>query len=499
MTVEQLNDQAWALLERGDHAQAASVLQRSLALAPNDPEAHLGLAVIDRHRGALRDGLLHCDAAVRAAPHYAAAWLERAFILSAGGAVADAVGSYRQVLALEPGHVHAHAGIAAILARDGDSQEARMHAGRALSGDPRHLIAATALATMDLEAGEAARALALLAPLVAQGGDDGDRSVALTLLGQIHERLGDHEAAYRAYAEGKRVFGETQAHHFASREPHRDFIARIAARVATLAPFATDRTLSVSGPGRHAFVLGYPRSGNTLLENILASLPGVEALEERPTLREADRAFLVEDDGLTRLAGLTVEGLDPFRRDYWRRVHDAGISPRVACFVDMDPLKSLRLPLIARLFPEARVLLTRRDPRDVVWSCFKTNFALTNAALDFTTLEGAARHYDATMTLIEQAIERLPLNLMVVDYRQLVTRFDETTREICAFTGLEWSEDLRRFDKTAQRRGVSTASAGQVRRGLYDGGGQWRPYARWLEPVMPLLQPWVEKFGYAQS
>jgi hypothetical protein len=63
---------------------------------------------------------------------------------------------------------------------------------------------------------------------------------------------------------------------------------------------------------------------------------------------------------------------------------------------------------------------------------------------------------------------------------------------LCDFLGLEWTDDLRRFDRTARRRGVSTASVTQVRRGLYDGSGQWRPYERYLEPVLPILKPWIE-------
>ena len=166
-------------------------------------------------------------------------------------------------------------------------------------------------------------------------------------------------------------------------------------------------------------------------------------------------------------------------------------------FVDMDPLKATRLPLIARLFPEARILIMRRDPRDVVLSCFRNSFALTSAALEFTSLERTARHYDAMMRLIEAARERLPLAFHEVDYHAMVRDFDGTTRALCAFLDLPWNESLRRFDRTARERGVATASASQVRRGLYDGRGQWEPFARYIEPVLPILQPWIDKFGYA--
>jgi hypothetical protein len=117
--------------------------------------------------------------------------------------------------------------------------------------------------------------------------------------------------------------------------------------------------------------------------------------------------------------------------------------------------------------------------------------------MEYTTLERAARHYDALMRLTELARERLPLTLHELRYEALVSDFDSTTRALCAFTGIAWRPEIRRFDRTAKARGVSTASAGQVRKGLYVGRRQWEPFARWLEPVMPILAPWIERFGYA--
>ena len=163
----------------------------------------------------------------------------------------------------------------------------------------------------------------------------------------------------------------------------------------------------------------------------------------------------------------------------------------------MDPLKATRLPIIARLFPDARILIMRRDPRDVVWSCFRTNFSMTSGTLEFTSLERAARHYAAMMSLTEDAVGKLDLNVLEVHYHRLVQDFDQTTREVCDFLGLEWNETLRSFDRTAQNRGVATASSSQVRRGLYDGTRQWERYAEYLEPVLPILDPWIERFGYA--
>jgi hypothetical protein len=207
-------------------------------------------------------------------------------------------------------------------------------------------------------------------------------------------------------------------------------------------------------------------------------------------------AFLAGESGLAGLAALSEAEVDPYRAAYWDKIADAGLDLTGGCFVDMDPFKSLRLPIIARLFPQARVVIMRRDPRDVVWSCFHTQFALTNAAMDFTSLEKTARHYDAVMRLIDRAVQRLPLQVFDLHYHRLVADFAGTTQALCDFCGLEWSPDLARFDRTAKMRGVSTASAGQVRKGLYDGTRQWEPYRAYLEPVLPILQPWIDRLGY---
>ena len=165
--------------------------------------------------------------------------------------------------------------------------------------------------------------------------------------------------------------------------------------------------------------------------------------------------------------------------------------------VDMDPLKGIKLPLIARLFPEARIIFMLRDPREVVWSCFKTSFAPTAAAREFTTLEDTARHYDAIMRLTEASLGRFPLAVHRLRYDRLVNDFDGETKALCTFLDLKWTPAMRAFASVAERRGVATASVSQVRKGLYDGTGQWRKYAEHMKDVMPILLPWVKRFGFS--
>ena len=493
--------QAWDALTAGDAAVAEQLFAALLAEPSPDPLAFIGMASLLRQQGKLRDAVLHCDSALRLDPACAEAWLERAFVLHAGGSFQAASDSYRRVIALEPGAAAAHAGLAGLAAREGDQAAARGHANRALVLEPDNAIAVAALAAVELEAGNALAACDLAASLAnRQAPPSPERVQLLTVYGDALARTGAADAAFAAYAAAQSDFAALHEAPGQARETHRSLIERITSELAASAPESWCQPApqaDVQGATGHVFLLGYPRSGTTLVENILASLPGVEALEERPTLVDADRAFLAAPGGVARLAGLGPSELAPFVAAYWDKVGAAGVNPAGRTFVDMDPLKATRLPLIARLFPGAKVLIMRRDPRDVVLSCFRTSFALTSAAIEFTSLARAARHYDAMMRLIELARERLPLAFHEVDYHALVRDFDATTQQLCGFLGLPWDPALRRFDRTARDRGVATASASQVRRGLYDGRGQWEPFARQFEPVLPILQPWIDKFGYS--
>ncbi len=491
---------AWQHAMQGDVQAGLALLAVALRLAPRDPNTLTTTAALLRQAGRMRKAIEYADAAIAIDPGFADAWLERGDILLAGGSMTSARSCYDRALVLQPDTVGALAGVATLAARDGDLGVARDHAARALALDPANLTAAAAAAQVAMETDAPAVARDLLAGRLQSGtAPAADRAVAWALLGDAHAALAEPASAYAAYARGKQEFAAIHAAQIAGRQPHHAFINTIHDGLAAFAPDRWDPPAPQPdhAAARHIFVLGYPRSGQTLLLNVLTSLRGVTGLEERPTTRMADLEYLVDADGVARLDRADQAQLAPYRAAYWDKVAQAGIDVAGQVFVDMDPLKGIRLPLIARLFPDARILVMRRDPRDVVWSCFRTSFALSNAALEFTTLESTARHYDALMRLTHAALERLPLQVQFVGYHRLVGDFDATTAQICAFAGLEWSEDMRRFAQTARRRGVSTASASQVRKGLYDGSRQWQPYAEYLAPVMPVLRPWIERFGYA--
>ena len=253
-------------------------------------------------------------------------------------------------------------------------------------------------------------------------------------------------------------------------------------------------------PRTHVFLTGFPRSGTTLLEQALAGRPDVEVLAEREPLIDAIRAYLDGPAGLDRLADASEAELDGFRESYWRIARREGAKPDCQVFIDKQPFNTLKLPLIVRLFPDAKILFARRDPRDVVLSCFRRRFLLSAPTYEFLTLQGAAALYDAAMRLAARLDEIAGMDLRVVAHEELVAGFDRELQRVCGWLGLDWSKSMRQFPERVRENAVATPSGAQLARGLNaDGVGHWRRYRQQMSAVLPLLAPWVERFGYGDE
>jgi hypothetical protein len=186
------------------------------------------------------------------------------------------------------------------------------------------------------------------------------------------------------------------------------------------------------------------------------------------------------------------------RRRYWENATAALKEPLAGrVLVDKLPLNLVLLPAIARIFPDAKIIVALRDPRDAVLSAFQQRFGMNPAMAQMLELGSAARYYDAAMTLLERCREKLPLDMHQVRYEDVVADLEGAARGLAAFLDLPFEPAMLEFSATARRRDIATPSARQVVQPLYARSvGRWRAYAYHLSPVLPLLAPWAERFGY---
>ena len=487
----------------GRYEEALALLTEGLKLASRDPHLLYSAGLCLFRQGRDRDALGLFNSALDAKSGFAPPMYFRGVIFERAGEEAAAGRAYEAAIGFEPRYEAPYAGLASLAVKKGDFPRAREYAERALSLAPDTTTAHLAIANADFDAGLFEAVVRRLGPVLANPGlDPIERPDLLAVLGDALDGLGRTDEAFAAWSEGKRVWRElyagTQVAAVAKR--NLDRLAALKPFVESLRPFpaAVDGPPDDPGaPRRHIFLVGFPRSGTTLVELVLASHPDVVTLEERPLLEPAENEFLVSPVSFQRLLDASDDLLDPFRDLYWRQVADRGVGVAGKVFVDKLPLGSILIPLIVRLFPSARILFAERDPRDVVLSCFRRGFKVNPSMYQFVSLRTAAGFYDAVMSLADRYRRLAADRVHPVRYEALVSDFEGQVRAICAFAGLEWNERLNDFARTARSRTIRTPSAPQVRKGLYtSGAGQWRRHSAHLAPVRAILAPWVDTLGY---
>jgi len=483
----------------GQFEAAVALFRRAVEATPSDPDGYVALAgcllLARRPQVALRV----CDVGERQAGRSAALLCARARVLQSLSRVAEAAAAYDAVLAADPASGEARHGLALQAAEAGNWDEAEKLVA-ALPATPAldWLAARIALGRGDFQR---ARERAAGAEHGAARADQ--RAEAALLQGEALDGLGRHAEAFQSFARGKAALRAFYAERAAAGEGETAKLKRLADwfGAADPAPWraapAARNDVGVSG---HAFLLGFPRSGTTLLEQALAGHPALVALEEAPTLADAYDAFLRDAAGLGRLAALSPKDAETWRAAYWRMVAAHGVDPRGRVFLDKAPAGTLYLPLIAKLFPRAKLIFAVRDPRDVVLSCFRSSFQMNALTYAFTDLTETARCYAACMELADVYRRVLPIALHEVRYERLVDDFEAELGRAAAHLGLGMDPAMVDVAATARRRIVRTPSAPQVRAGLNRRGiGRWRPYADQLAPAAALLDPWIQRLGYGAS
>jgi hypothetical protein len=305
------------------------------------------------------------------------------------------------------------------------------------------------------------------------------------LRAQSEEKLGEYRKAYDAYV----------ALNEAERSPEVDptFVYKGAEIRGKLA------IPKLRGDGVRDVVqmLGFPRSGTTLLENVLGAHPAIETFEETP-------ALFVAIDRIERVLVGKVPSSSPeqvfldARAAYVEELLTLRRKPEATVLIDKMPIRTADTAFISKLFPEWRYIFSIRHPYDVVLSCFKQRFVPNPSMENFHTIADAARLYDFSMsewfkhhTMDDPAVH-------YVRYDELVTDFERVTAGALEFLGVPWDDAVRDFSKSAEQRAAKTPSYQKVRQGLSIGvQTQWRNYGFVFQSdAAKPLRKWVEFFGY---
>lgn len=506
---------------RRDLKKAVPHLSRAAALIPGNPVPRLELARALAGVGRIDEA----EAALRGVPESGAELIRvRALIAAQRGAHDQAAGLYRAAVARDPRDFESwgNLGRALLALGDGAGAIGALRQALALRPDlaPLRIPLAEALergnrldeldtlvgtfAAAGVPAGDSAL---VRARLLHRRGDDKaalaaaeaaprnrDAGGRAQLIGRISDRLGRHLAAFAAFLEMNRADG---AGTDAARHAARAFRDQIALHSDTMSPSwyrswaAADHVPTRPPP---FFLFGFPRSGTTLIDTMLAGHRDLVILEERPVLHAAAEKL----GGIERLAGLDAREVAALRAAYFEALDREAPHAAGKRVVDKLPFGMLDAALVHRLFPDARILFAERHPCDVVLSGFMTRFDPSGGMANFLELRELAALYDAAMTCWRRAREAMPLDVHPIRYESLIEDPEAELRALAAFLGLAWDPAMLDHVASAHRRGhIATPSYAQVAAPLYASArGRWEQYREQLAPVLPVLAPWCEAMGY---
>ena len=482
--------QAWhnlsiAYREDGRLDEACEAARAALGAAPDNAYLHWNLADALSQRGDYPDAEQACRRALELEPRNAEYEMTLARILRAQQRLDDAIAALRGALAINPNLAEAHNDLAMILMAQGATGPSVESLERALDIDPRLTIAYFNLARAkrfgndDKPTLERALRLAESEDLA-----DDEAGTMHFALGKMLEDIGEFEDAFSHYQAGNaivrgRVQFDTRLQEQWAERLKRAYTPGL---VAQLAPYADPSETPI-------FVVGMPRSGTSLVEQILASHPEVYAAGELTHFYQQTRSMssrlggeLPYPECVSRLGAAQVQEM---AGGYLEAL--AALAPEATRYTDKLPANFMHIGLIALTFSRAHIVHCTRDPMAVCWSVFAQYFESGNAfAYD---LEEVGRFYRQYQGLMAHWQRLFPNRIYTVAYEELVRHQERVSKALLEHCGLAWDTRCLRFYET--ERPVNTASVWEVRQPMYTAAvDRWRHFEPYLDELKQALEEW---------
>ena len=479
--------------------EAVECYNRALRIRPNLADAHNNLGNVQQDMGRLDDAVASYNRALMLNPAFAEAHMNLGNALQEQGKLDQAVSSYNRALSHDAGLAPCWGSLIELHERSNDLAAAAdvLDRARAQFGDGLPVELKIANATLRLRNDDHRGCLDVLAHL-----DPGQLSGALydkyfELKGKSHEVLADYAAAFacfeeqNAYARSQNTRLEGPAHAYAT---------NVSARAEALEAASCEADPARAGEGDHAapvFLVGFPRSGTTLLDTLMRGHPHIAVVEEEPMLDRAT-AVIGEFRSLAAIEALTGEQRSAMRAAYEAELRRHLPEDGRAMIIDKLPLNIVRVPEILAMYPDAKFILVLRHPLDCVLSNFKQSFKMNEPMYLMTALQSACGLYDAIMRIFFASARRYGFSWHSIRYEDLIADTEREARSLIEFLGLEWNGAVLDHQATARKRQrINTPSYSQVIKPIYKTSSQlWKRYEAQLEPYRQPLEPWIARFGY---
>ena len=514
------------------YVEAKSLLEKILTINPNIFEANHNLAILSLQLGDIDNSIKYFEKSIKLNPKLPKVYFNLALAYDKKGETDEAIINFKRVAELDPNNSLALYNIGHLYNRKMNTSSAQSYLLKSLDLNPNFILAYHELFTLFDRSNQLDEYKNLLNKIKNSFKNESvvnfyfafyeyrkkNYQVAIKILKDLdleekyfHQIVTKHGVLAKSYDKIENF--DKAYHHFKINNnlvnkyygkgiEEKNFIKYINKRIEFFRNFNSNKWSSYSNDSKFSdpiFLIGFPRSGTTLLDTILRTNKSVEVIEEKPILKN----FLINvekktNNDLNQLANLDKEFIKKMQQFYFteRKKYQKNKNSKVV--IDKMPLNIIHIGEILRFFPRAKFIFALRNPYDCVLSCFMQQFELNPAMKNFLSIDSSAILYDLVMQLWRMYKKIFTMNCHFIKYENTVLNFEKTTKNIYKYLDLDWSEETKDFYKTGKGRlDISTPSYDQVTNPLYSKSvNRWKNYEKEFEGVRNLLDIWVNEFDY---
>jgi len=497
---ELCNNFGATLIEIGEYKSAINYLENAINILPKYAEAYNNLGSAFKELKDYTKAIQFFEKAIKIQPNFIDSYINLGIVFKELGNFNKAIFYFQETIKAHPQNIKAHQNLMESyenLNQEEELKKAILNAKKLISDDP---IIRLYEGIILYNVNKFLEAKNILEKISFSAKDIKNESKRVLILGNCYDRIGDNKKAYNYFVEANNLFLNLRKVNLFDKNRYIKII-KDRENFFIKSNIKKWNKLKVPNEKRSPiFLVGFPRSGTTLLDTILRSHPLIEVVEEKPIINKlVDSLNKLSNKGLENLKTINETQAENLRKVYFDSL-DSQIKNKnnSKIYIDKLPLNIVYAGEIVRIFPNAKFIVLLRHPYDCVFSCFMQNFELNDAMANFLNLEDAARLYDYVMGLWMQYLSILKINYCEVKYENIIKDFKPTVSSVLKFLNLSWDNSVVEYSTTAKERdNIATPSYNQVTKPLYShASGRWKGYKNQMSNIDPFLKKWLEKYNY---
>ena len=523
---------ALAEIKKKNYLQAKNLLEKAISIQPEMFEANHNLAILNFQLGNIDSSILYFEKSIKIKPKFTQAYFNLGLAYDKKKNIDLAIINFKKVIRLEPNNSIALYNIGHLYKNKLETDKAEEYLVKSLNFNPNFIKTYVDLFSLYDQSNQIEKFSKLLDKAkkilseknlvnfyeavlmynqknykqtiqILENIDLKENYSVLnitkhSLLAKSYDRINNFDKAYDHFKINNQLVNET----YGKDVNEKSFVELVTQRINFYKNFNFNKWNQYQLKNEFyqpIFLIGFPRSGTTLLDTILRTNKSIEVIEEKPILRNFLRKLDIKiKNNFDNLENLDKKFIQNMQNIYFEEREKYLENKKTKIVIDKMPLNIIYIGEILRFFPNAKFIFALRNPYDSVLSCFMQQFELNPAMKNFTSLESSAFLYDLVMKLWTIYRNVFLINFHAIKYEDLVSNFETTTKKVFKFLEIEWTENTKNFYIDAKKRlNISTPSYNQVTSPLYTRSiNRWKNYEKEFRSLKNILDPWLDEFNY---